>query len=236
MSNLNFELAKLPPITAQKQKLSDLVYEVLCEHIVTGVLRPAQRLREARVATALGVSRTPVREAFARLESQYLLVRDSTGAYLVATWDEGVLWEVATLRAALEGLAAGLVCTRLLPADYDYLESVILQMDGAYRRGDFERLINLDLTFHSYLWTHTGHTLLTHQLEQMKAQVRYFMHLTLPGDEKDYAVSHQQLLDILRQANAEEAVAAIRDHTQTTAERAMRRLNREEAQAVSASR
>lgn len=228
------KLPKLPPLRAQKQKLSDLVYEVLSEQIVTGTLRPGQRLREAEVADALGVSRTPVREAFARLEAQHLLTRDSTGGYLVAIWDERVLWEVATLRAALEGLAVGLVCTRLAPADYDYLESVILQMDGAYRRADYQRLINLDLSFHSYLWAHTGHALLTHQLDQMKAQVRYFMHLTLPGDEKDYATSHQQLLDVLRQEDAEKAVAAIRAHTQTTAERAIRRLNREEAQAVSA--
>lgn len=224
MSGSTFELADLPAITAQKQKLSDSVYDVLCEHIVTGDLPPGQRLREARVAAALDVSRTPVREAFARLETQHLLARDATGAYLVASWDRQVLWEVATLRAALEGLAISLACTRLAPADFDYLESIILQMDGAYRRGDYPRLIDLDITFHSYIWAHTGHTLLTHQLEEMKAQVRYFMYLTLPGDEKDYAISHQQLLDVLRRADVDQAVATIREHTQSTAERAISRL------------
>jgi DNA-binding GntR family transcriptional regulator len=228
-----FELSRLPAVTTHKQKLSDSVYDVLCEYIVTGQLRPSQRLREARVAAALEVSRTPVREAFAKLEAQHLLERDSTGGYLVASWDKTVLWEVATLRAALEGLAITLACTRLTPADFDYLQSIILQMDGAYQRGDYDRLINLDITFHSYIWAHTGHTLLTHQLEEMKAQVRYFMYLTLPGDEKDYAASHQELLDVLREANVEKAVSAIREHTHTTAERAIHRLKREEVPAKS---
>lgn len=229
MSNASFELANLPAITAQKQKLSDSVYEVLGEYIVTGKLRPGQRLREAEVAAALAVSRTPVREAFAKLEAQHLLERDSTGGYLVATWDERDLWEVATLRAALEGLAVSLACERLQPADFDFLQGIILQMKGAYERGDGGRLIELDVTFHSYIWSHTGHRLLAHQMEEMKTQMRYFMYLTLPGDEEDYARSHQELVDALREADGNKALAAIRAHTQTTAERAISRQKREAA-------
>jgi DNA-binding GntR family transcriptional regulator len=227
MSNPAFELSNLPAISAQKQKLSDSVYEVLGEYIVTGKLRPGQRLREAEVATALAVSRTPVREAFAKLEVQHLLERDSTGGYLVATWDERDLWEVATLRAALEGLAVSLACKRLTPADFDVLQGIILQMKGAYERGDGGRLIELDVMFHSYIWSHTGHRFLANQMEEMKTQMRYFMYLTLPGDEEDYARSHQELVDVLKEADANKALAAIRAHTQTTAERAISRLKRE---------
>ena len=226
MSDEPFELADLPAIRAQKQKLSDSVYEVLGEYIVTGKLQPGRRLREARVAAALAVSRTPVREAFARLEAQHLLERGSTGGYRVATWDERMLWEVATLRAALEGLAVSLACTRLTPANFDYLQSIILQMKGAYERGDRARLIELDVAFHSYIWTHAGHALLARQMEAMKTQMRYFMYLTLPGDEKDYHRTHQELVDVLRLADADKAVEAIRTHTQTTAERAINRLER----------
>lgn len=226
MSDSSFEVSSLPAITTQKQKLSDSVYDVLGEYIVTGRLQPGQRLREAEVAVALNVSRTPVREAFARLATQYLLERDSTGGYRVATWDERVLWEVATLRAALEGLAVSLACQRLKPADFDYLQSIILQMKGAYERGDHERLIDLDLNFHGYIWAHTGHTLLARQMEGMKTQVRYFMYLTLPGDEEKYDLSHQELVDVLKLADAEKAIEAIRAHMHMTAERAISRRNR----------
>lgn len=71
-------------IVPQRQRLSDFVFDALCESIVKGVLKPGQRLREASIALRLEVSRTPVREAFTRLEMQHLLERDPNGAYLVA--------------------------------------------------------------------------------------------------------------------------------------------------------
>lgn len=220
-------LPSLPSIVSHKQRLSDYVYDVLCEYIVKGKLTPGQRLREAEVADALDVSRTPVREAFALMERQHLLERDPTGAYLVATWDRQALWEVATLRGRLEGLAARLASERLKPADYDFLQSIIMQMSAAYLRGDLDALIDLDIEFHNYIWSCTGHSLLYEALNNMKAQVRYFMYITRPGDEATYADTHQELLEALREGDPDSAEAAIRVHTEDTAKRAIKRLGQD---------
>jgi DNA-binding GntR family transcriptional regulator len=206
------------------QKLSDYIYDVMCDFIVKGKILPGQRLREAEVAESLDVSRTPVREAFARLEMQHLIDRDSTGAYLVATWDHQTLWEIATLRVTLDGMAVRLACERMKPADYDLLKSVIMQMEAANMRKDYDALIDLDIQFHSYIWGLTDHILLYEMLESMKTQVRFFMYLTRPGDEETYGSTHQELLDLLREGDQNRLSQAIADHILVTAERAIKRM------------
>lgn len=221
-------LLGLPAVAPRVQKLSDSIYDILCENIVNGTLAPGQRLREAEVAASLDVSRTPVREAFALLEMQHLLDRDPTGAYLVSEWDHQMLWEVATLRGTLEGMAMSLVCERIKAADFDYLQSLIMQMEAATLRKDYDALIELDIQFHSYLWDQTGHNLLCETLSAMKAQVRFFMYLTRSGDEDTYGSTHQELLDTLRQGDPERVKQAIKEHILVTAERAIARMSAEE--------
>lgn len=221
---MSTNLPELPSIVSNRQKLSDNIYDVICDYIVKGKIVPGQRLREAEVAESLDVSRTPVREAFARLEMQHLLERDSMGAYLVATWDSKKLWEIASLRCTLDGMAVSLACERIKPADDDFLKSIIMQMEAATLRKDYDALIDLDIQFHSYIWGLTDHTLLREMLEGMKAQVRFFMYLTRPGDEETYGSTHQELLDTLQEGNHNRLDQVIKDHILATAERAIMRM------------
>jgi DNA-binding GntR family transcriptional regulator len=218
-------LTGLPSITSQRHKLSDFVYDALCDSIVKGKLQAGQRLREASVASRLEVSRTPVREAFARLEDQHLLERDPNGAYLVAKWDQKILGEVASLRGTLEGFAVELVPKHMKTADFDYLQSLIMQMEAASQRKDYEALIDLDIHFHEFIWEKCKHTLLQEALHSMKSQIRFFMYLTRPGDEETYAAEHQKLLDALRQGEPERSAGAVREHILLTAEQAILRMD-----------
>ncbi|MCJ7623289.1 MAG: GntR family transcriptional regulator [Anaerolineaceae bacterium] len=204
--------------------LSDHVYEALCEQIIAGNLTPGQRLREAQIAQSLGVSRTPVREAFAKLEAQNLLHKDASGAYYILHWDEKTLWEVATLRGVLEGLAIQLACPGFTPEDYDILNGIIHQMEAAKRRKDSDRLIALDIAFHRHIWSRCGHSLLWQTLEDMKARILYFMYTTRPGDEADYPITHHELVNLLKENNQSKANKTIQKHIHLSAERAITRL------------
>jgi len=214
----------LSPVSAVRTKLSDSVFDSLCDAIVEGTLSPGERLPEARLAEALQVSRMPVREALAKLEHRHLVDRDQNGTCHVARWDKVMLREVATLRGALEGLVVKLAIGNLTSEDLDHLEGIITQMELAVSRRDYERLIQLDMRFHSHIWACTGHRLLQDALEEMRPQVRYFMYLTRPGDEESYPETHREVIDVLRQGDARQAEAVIREHTLTTAERAIARL------------
>ena len=82
-------------------------YTLILEAIDAGIFKPGERLVEVDLAERFGVSRTPVREALQRLETQSLLARDGR-SLIVASLDHNQLAELYAVRAELEGLAARL--------------------------------------------------------------------------------------------------------------------------------
>jgi len=193
-------LSGLFPTVERPQRLSEHVHKALSEAIVEGKLPPGERVRETQMAEALGVSRTPVREALVRLKQQRLLSSDASGAYYVAEWDRQTLWEIATLRAALESLAFSLAPQILSKEDFACLEGIIQQMgemDADPTSGDYKRMALFDYQFHSYVWSRTGHALLEQALENIKPQAHYYMYLTRQAGQTDYADKHRILIELI---------------------------------------
>jgi DNA-binding GntR family transcriptional regulator len=204
--------------------LSENVYDALSEAIVEGKLPSGERLRETQTAEALGVSRTPVREAFVRLKQQRLLRSDASGAYYVAEWDRQTLWEIATLRAALESLAFSLAPQNLSPEDFCHLEGIARQMgqmDSDPAGGDYKRMALFDFEFHTYIWSRTGHDLLEQALENIKPQAHYYMYLTRQAGQTDYAEQHRKLIEFLKKGDRSTAHEIMLDHIFPSAEKAL---------------
>jgi DNA-binding GntR family transcriptional regulator len=193
--------------------------------ILAGEFTCEQRLTAAEVAEWLGVSRTPVREAFLMLHKKRLLDRDTSRSFKVASWNKEDLLELAQVRTALESLVVELAVPRLCPEDLDLLESIAMQMDSALRRGDTERLVLLDSQFHASLWQVPGNTRLLQVLEDLSAQIRYFMHVTRPWDETDYPSQHRALISSLKSGDVDRAKNEIRQHILSTAKLAIARLD-----------
>ena len=216
----------LNPLKPKRNVLADHVYDALCDHIIVGKFPSGERLREAQIAEALGVSRTPVREAFAKLERQNLLRKEISGAYFVNEWDQKTLREVATLRSALEELAIQQAHKNLTMDDFARLEEITQQMERALAQSDYNRLITLDIDFHNLLWERSDHGLLQQALEDMKAQILFFMLTTRPGDEEDYPSEHRLIIDALKNGSLQKAQEILRAHILSTAERASARFTK----------
>ncbi len=218
------KLSDLFPNVARPQRLSEHVHNALSEAIVEGKLPPGARLRETQMAEALGVSRTPVREAFVRLKQQRLLSTDANGAYYVAVWDKQTRWETATLRAALESLAFSLAPQNLSQEDFHHLEGITRQMgemDADPASGDYKRMALFDFQFHTYIWSRTGHDLLEQALENIKPQAHYYMYLTRQAGQLDYAEQHRILIEFLRQGDRSQVNEIMLDHILPSAEKAI---------------
>jgi len=212
------------PTLARPQRLSEHVYKTLSEAIVEGKLPPGERLRETKMAEALGVSRTPVREAFVRLKQQRLLSSDESSAYYVAEWDRQTLWEIATLRSALESLAFSLAPDNLSQKDYDHLEDIARQMgemDADPDNLNYKTMALFDFQFHSYIWSRTGHELLEQALENIKPQAQYYMFLTRQAGQTDYGEKHRLLIEILKQGDRSKVNKIMLDHILANAEKAI---------------
>jgi DNA-binding GntR family transcriptional regulator len=174
------------------------------------------------MAEALDVSRTPVREAFARLRQQRLLSSDASGVHYVADWDRQTLWEIATLRAGLESLAFSLAPQNLSQEDYDHLEGIIRQMgemDADPASGDYKRMALFDFQFHTYIWSRTGHELLEQALENIKPQAHFYMFLTRQAGQTDYAEKHRTLIEFLKEGDRSKVNEIMLDHILSSSEK-----------------
>ena len=99
-------------------------YSLILEAIDSGIYRPGDRLVESELADRFGVSRTPVREALQRLETQSLLARDGR-SLIVASLDHNQLSELYAVRSELEGLAARLAARHATPEEMRVLREMV---------------------------------------------------------------------------------------------------------------
>lgn len=99
-------------------------YDLILEAIDTGVYRPGDRLVESDLADRFGMSRTPIREALQRLETQSLLTRDGR-SLIVASLDHNQLAELYVVRAELEGLAARLAAQHATAEEIRVLRDMV---------------------------------------------------------------------------------------------------------------
>ncbi|NLY55128.1 MAG: GntR family transcriptional regulator [Firmicutes bacterium] len=194
--------------------LRELVFEVLREAIITGKLRPGERLMEVQLAEELGVSRTPVREAIRKLELEGLvLMIPRRGAY-VAEISMKDIADVFEIRAALEGLAAQLAAERCTPEEIENLERSLVQINVSAERGDIHAGIEYDTTFHDQLVAASHNNRLIQMVANLREQVQRFRSTSLahPGRMKVAWEEHKKIVEAIAQGDGELARQLAHEH------------------------
>jgi len=128
----------------------DLVAHALREAIITGLSAAGQPLRQDELASALRVSKIPVREALRRLEAEGLVVFHTNRGAMVAPLDAAQAVEIAEIRVALEVLALQLAIPNLTARDLRRAQSVLEELDAETDRA---RWGTLNRDFHHTLYT-----------------------------------------------------------------------------------
>ncbi len=118
---------------AEPTSLRQKTYDALKDLILTGQLKPAERISESRVAERLGVSRTPMREALMKLEKEGLVVGQRNVGYSVVDIDLNTVRDLLVVREALDAKAAELACTTATEADLDRLREIIARWSACMR-------------------------------------------------------------------------------------------------------
>ena len=117
--------AKLEKGSQRREALGDLAYRRLRDGIRAGEYPPGERLREADVAEALSISRTPVREAMRRLEAEGLLSYDTRGGVIVSKIDQEMILELFAIREMLEGAASRLAARHASDIEIEVLRRLV---------------------------------------------------------------------------------------------------------------
>lgn len=186
-------------------------YSLILDAIDRGEFRPGDRLVESELADRLGVSRTPVREALQRLETQSLLARDGR-SLIVASLDHNQLAELYVVRAELEGLAASLAARHATAEEVRVLTDMVAA-DRAHL-GDPGALSRANRRFHKQIHLASHNRFLVQQLDLVHRSMALLATTSLAAQGRDEAAlaEHEAIVAAIRDRDEARAGASLRDH------------------------
>ena len=186
-------------------------YVLILEAIDVGIYKPGSRLVESELAERFGVSRTPIREALQRLETQSLLTREGR-SLIVASLDHNQMAELYVVRTELEGLAARLAAQHASEEEIDVLQ----QMVGADRTWthDASALSRSNKRFHKQLHLASHNRFLVQQLDLVHRSMALLATTSLAVEGRGPVAldEHQAIVTAISERNGAAAYQAVRQH------------------------
>jgi len=186
-------------------------YVLILEAIDVGIYKPGSRLVESELAEQFGVSRTPIREALQRLETQSLLTRDGR-SLIVASLDHNQMAELYVVRTELEGLAARLAAQHASEEEVDVLQ----QMVGADRMriSDATALSRSNKRFHKQLHLASHNRFLVQQLDLVYRSMALLATTSLAVEGRGPVAldEHQKIVTAISVRDGAAAYQAVKQH------------------------
>ncbi|MEL6647852.1 MAG: GntR family transcriptional regulator [Pseudomonadota bacterium] len=186
-------------------------YTLILEAIDGGDFRPGDRLVESDLADRFGVSRTPIREALQRLETQSLLTRDGR-SLIVASLDHNQLAELYVVRAELEGLAAGLAARHATPEEVRVLKDMV--EDDHKLIGKPQAMARANRRFHKQIHLSSHNRFLVQQLDLVHRSMALMATTSLAavGRDEDALKEHHAIVSAIEVGDVSTAAEALRSH------------------------
>lgn len=186
-------------------------YALILDAIEAGDFRPGARLVESDLAERFGMSRTPIREALQRLETQSMLARDGR-SLVVAALDHHQMAELYVVRAALEGLAARLAARHAAPEEVRVLSDMVAE-DRALA-GNPEALARANRRFHAQVHRASHNRYLIQQLDLVYRSMALLATTSLaqPGRGTQALIEHEAIVAAIATGDGDAAEAALRTH------------------------
>lgn len=205
---------RLIPVRLDSYKpLREVVFETLRDAIIQGRLKPGERLMEIQLAEEMGVSRTPVREAIRKLELEgFLVMVPRRGVYVAGISMKDIV-DVFEIRAALEGLAAGLAAERITDEELEELERALVKTAEAIY-SNLDAVVETDVYFHDLIYRASRNQRLIQMVSNLQDQIHRFRTTSLsqPGRTKVAIEEHKKIVEALAERNVELAQNLARDH------------------------
>ena len=206
-------LARAPRKRGKKQASHGLaVSETLRNDVQTGRYNPGDRITEQEVAARLGVSRTPVREALRRLESEGLVVSLPWRGVVVAELDRSQVLELYAMREVLEGTAARFAAQHADDAEIDVMRDILSRQAETGDDGDLAARINRDL--HEAIYDAARNRYLLATLHGLRNALALLKGTTFAATGRpDAALSeHRAIVNAIAKRDGDKAERAARRH------------------------
>jgi DNA-binding GntR family transcriptional regulator len=211
------------PVRAETASVAEQSYQSLREAILTmDIYRPDADLRldEQRLAAALGVSRTPVRQALARLQHEGLVQVIPRKGVMIIRKGKSDITEMIRAWAALESMAARLLCERASDDDIRGLRELFSTFEDGELRGHLDEYSEANLRFHQRIIELAGSPVISSMVDGLLVHVRAIRGRMIGEDDRAERsiVDHMHIIEALEARDAELAERLVRDHALDLAE------------------
>ncbi len=197
-----------------KYSLRGRVFHKLRDDILNGKYKENDELREVAIGEELGVSRTPVREAFRQLELEGLIrIVPNKGAYVTGITSKDVA-DIYMIRALLEGLCAKWATEHISEEQMQEMEENVYLAEFHGEKGHAEQIATLDNRFHEILYEACNSKMLEHTLKDFHQYVYRVRKQTLAQNIRGNASNHEhrEIMEAIKEHNGDKASELARLH------------------------
>lgn len=202
------------PYNVKKENLGNQVFEQLKEMIFNGEFPPGERIIESEVADSIGISRTPVREAFHKLEAEKLLVHLPKGGYVVKGMSLSEIKETFDIRVILESFAGFLAAKRCKDEEILPLEKKLEEFEKYLVKNDFEELTRINTEFHELLYALSKSPKLIKMINDLRDEISLLREILLDS-MKMASLSHddhKEMIKAIKNREAKKVEILIKEH------------------------
>ena len=210
-------MEQIIPISRAKS-LKEQAYDKLKELIITGALEPGALHNEKRLAEALGVSRTPVREALLELSREGMVAFVPGKGVEICKFTAQQVREVFEIRKIIEGYILKKIAARLKDRDLKEIDENISNQEKVLLKTERLAFIEYDKQFHLYLASKIGNQQIESILDNLRDQM-HLMGIRAVEDEsrmKQVIEEHRAILSALKEGNPQRAFEALINHLENT--------------------
>lgn len=196
------------------QPLSTNLYNELQEDILTGKLKPNQKLTEQKICDEYKVSRTPVREALRQLEMDGLIENiPNRGAFVLGLSDQDIS-DMYDLRKSYEVLAVRWAIDRITDEELAELEETFEFMEFYTLKNDINKMLNINTAFHQIIYNATHNRMLKQLLSSYQVYLKYCnpSNYYAPNYLTDVLAEHKAIFEAFKSKDVEAGALAMITH------------------------
>ncbi len=200
----------------KKATLHIQIADALREMIMIGELKNGDKINESDLCGAMGISKTPLREALRVLSAENLIsLVPNRGAYVTKPTTAEIK-EMFAVMGVLEGVCARAAAEKMTPADFARLEELHAELEEKFDGRDQEEYIRINNRYHSFVQDLAGNRTLNQIVSGLRKKILLyrFQSLNLPGRFEASIKEHRDLLEAFRNRAAPKAEKIMKTHLQ----------------------
>ncbi|MGI5891891.1 MAG: GntR family transcriptional regulator [Bacillota bacterium] len=205
-------------IAAGAGLLRSRVFRQIENDIISGKYQFGDSLTEKELSEQMGVSRTPIREAFRQLELEGLVQSIPNKGVIVTGIAQQDIEDIYSIKIAVEGLASRLAAERITEKELADLEETVALMEFYVGKNDMHHVLQLDSRFHEIIFTASNNRPLMLMLTNFHNYVQRARNesLATPGRAKKTLQEHRLILEAIKERNPDKVEELTKNHIQNT--------------------